>query len=105
MADKNNQGNSSTTKIVKNQNCKEDCGALNAQIAGVPEYMYFDTAQELLEKRTKSKQKQTESGTNFKIPGDNQFTLLYTERDKRTACFENFSSQVHGQYPRYRLVL
>ena len=79
MADKNNLGNSNATKIILNQNCKQDCEALNAQIAGVSEYIYFDAAQELREKRTKSKQKQTESGTNFKIPGDNQFTLLYTD--------------------------
>ena len=80
MADKNNLGNSNATKIILNQNCKKDCEALNAQIAGVSEYIYFDKAQELFEKRTKSKQKQTESGTNFKIPGDNQFTLLYTDK-------------------------
>lgn len=80
MADKNNLRNSNATKIIQNQNCKKDCDALNAQIAGVSEYIYFDKAQELLEKRTKSKQKQTESGTNFQIPRDNQFTLLYTDK-------------------------
>ena len=58
--------------------CKKRCSEHHANIAGISQHSFFDTAQELFKKREKSKQSDDKKDIN-KIPSDSGRTRFYTD--------------------------
>ena len=59
--------------------CEKECNDLNADIAGISEHIYFDTARDKLEKRMKLPKSKIQSGSDNRIPSENDFSRLYTD--------------------------
>ena len=58
--------------------CTKQCAELNAEIARPSDHLNYDSARTFLEKRVRAKL--SKPGQEIKIPGDKDYTRLYTDQ-------------------------